>query len=691
MTAPPTPTPRRRLRRRGRRHGGNGHRRRLRRGRIGIDVVARSGESHDRHPLGRLGHEPVPDRGRDRSAVHLRDAGDVAHRPGSIGIAHPDTRHELGHVAAEPRIRRVLGGSRLAGGGAIAQAGGRPRPVIDDALQDPCRRVGVLRGQDLAAHAGEPAERPLEDLPVGTGDPVDRRRLHVGASRGERGVGRRHLQRRDLRRSETDRAHGGQPGSDTHPVGDLGDGLGPHLDRELREDRVHRAGRRVLDRHRPGGLVARVRQTPWLPVRLAERIRDRDRRGTGPDLERRDPTLQGRDEDERLERASRLSPGLRGEVELAPREAPAAHHRADRTVPRIDRDERRLWVGPGGEGGADRALGGSLPLHVEGGSNAQPASVEGVQSVAGLQVQSHVLHEVRRRRAHARFLGEAEGPSPQQLSTRGTDRPDVRHPRQGEVTSEAGLLRVLERIARRRCRDQAGERRRLQEREVLRITIEVRASRSLDAVRTVSEVDGVQIPTQDLVLGGRVLELDGEDRLPHLARHRSLRPRQHVLHVLLRDRRTTLAQRPAGEVPPRRAYQGHLVDTVVPVEIRVLDRHHGLAQRLRHLRERDQDPVDARVQLRDLVAVAIEEDRRLREWRDLGERRRRVQGDERPRGGDQREEDREDRDPGDQAPSAHREGRRGRDPDVTTRGARSDGAGRGGAGGTHGGRKELPR
>ena len=130
----------------------------------------------------------------------------------------------------------------------------------------------------------------------------------------------------------------------------------------------------------------------------------------------------------------------------------------------------------------------------------------------------------------------------------------------------------------------------------------------------------------------------------------------------------------------------------MPVEVRVLDRDHGLAQRLGHLRERDQDPVDVRVQLRDLVAVAIEEHRRLRERRDLGERRRRVQGDERPRGGDSNGRRTERI-----AIQATRRPRLiGRDGAVATqtsptRGARSDRAGRGGAGGTHGGRKELPR
>ena len=159
-----------------------------------------------------------------------------------------------------------------------------------------------------------------------------------------------------------------------------------------------------------------------------------------------------------------------------------------------------------------------------------------------------------------------------------------------------------------------------------------------------------------------------------LARHRSLRPRQHVLHVCLRDRRTTLAQRPTVRFRHVALDQGHLVDTVVSVEIRVLDRHHRLAQRLRHLREGDEDPVDARVQLRDLVAVG---DRGAPSFpRAAGSRKRcrRVKARRappwwRPAG---RGRSRGSRSRATTAPPAHQEGRQGRGPRVTA-GARSDG------------------
>ncbi|HUF60319.1 MAG TPA: hypothetical protein VMR89_12715 [Actinomycetota bacterium] len=65
------------------------------------------------------------------------------------------------------------------------------------------------------------------------------------------------------------------------------------------------------------------------------------------------------------------------------------------------------------------------------------------------------------------------------------------------------------------------------------------------------------------------------------------------------------------------------------VEVGVLDRHHGLSEGRWHLRERDQDPVHARVELRDLVPGTVEEFGRLLQGRDVRQLGRHEQCGER--------------------------------------------------------------
>ena len=60
-----------------------------------------------------------------------------------------------------------------------------------------------------------------------------------------------------------------------------------------------------------------------------------------------------------------------------------------------------------------------------------------------------------------------------------------------------------------------------------------------DAVRTATEVNGVQIRGEDVVLGPLVGHLRGDDEFLHLSRQRTLRADKRLLDVLLRDGRAT--------------------------------------------------------------------------------------------------------------------------------------------------------
>ena len=404
----------------------------------------------------------------------------------------------------------------------------------------------------------------------------------------------------------------------------------------------------------PGRLVARVRDRPGLPVRLAERIRDRHRRRPVPDLERRDPPLQRGEQDERLERAPRLAPSLGGEIELAPAEAPPPDHRADRAGPRIDRDERRLRIVRGGQRGVDRALGGSLPVHVEGRANAQAPPVERVQPVARLQIAPDVLHEVRRppsaldgssvsrsgracsRSARSRHRSTRPRPSE---SGRSCDSdappPGVRTdrgptaPRSDRRAWPTGGASDPSRRDRSTCAPLPGRRRR-----------RARSRPCSGTPRGSPRLDDVCSSFTARIASRTFRAIECSEPVRTFFTYCWVIVDPPWLMEPLRD------------VRQRRADHRRHVETVVTVEVGVLDRHHGLSERHRHLGERDQVPIDIGVQFRDLVPVAIEEHGRLRQGRDVGQLRRHVKGDERSRDGHERQEDREDRDQDDAPTSA---------------------------------------
>src|ERR671923_173146 len=99
---------------------------------------------------------------------------------------------------------------------------------------------------------------------------------------------------------------------------------------------------------------------------------------------------------------------------------------------------------------------------------------------------------------------------------------------------------VLIRIVMTRARDQPREHRGTREPQILGVDPEERPSGRLDTVRATTEVDGVQVPGQDLVLRQPILELPREGGLAELPAERPLPAGVQVLHELLGDRRAPL-------------------------------------------------------------------------------------------------------------------------------------------------------
>jgi hypothetical protein len=155
--------------------------------------------------------------------------------------------------------------------------------------------------------------------------------------------------------------------------------------------------------------------------------------------------------------------------------------------------------------------------------------------------------------------------------------------------------------------DDAGEQRRLGQREAARARAEERARRHLDAVGPLSEIDGVQVVGEDLVFGPALLELVGEHRLAQLARERLggalVGGQVGVLDELLGDRRAALHGVAGAQVAHEGPGDGGVVDAGVLVEAAVLDGHDGLFEHRRDLARRHDDPALVAAQHRQQVGL----------------------------------------------------------------------------------------
>ena len=183
-----------------------------------------------------------------------------------------------------------------------------------------------------------------------------------------------------------------------------------------------------------------------------------------------------------------------------------------------------------------------------------------------------------------------------------------RSARQYLVAPPQGGRRVVERVVVGRRLRQAGEKRRLLERQPARRNREVRLGGRLDPVGVVAVVDVVEIRVEDRVPRPGAGELDGETGLDDLALQRPLAGQVEVADQLLRDGRAALDDATGAHVRDQRAEDPLRVDATVLVEAPVLDRY----RRLRHPRAdrvaRDRRPVlDGRQDADQIAVRAVDE------------------------------------------------------------------------------------
>ena len=320
-----------------------------------------------------------------------------------------------------------------------------------------------------------------------------------------------------------------------------------------------------------------------------------------------------------------------------------------RTAPSlgIDRHQRCRGAARVVQAGRDGFLG--VPLHprVERRRHLQPATEDRSLTIDIDQLPPRVVEEVPELGGEVQadldrvHLDVLAGEPRREL---GREVALGRHPLEDVVPPFEGRGLLLLGVVVRGALDHRREERRLVHGELGRVLLEERLRRGLDAVRAPTEVDGVEVLGQDLVLGELALDLDRQQALANLLPERPWRDdvgldaglgillvlaRVDVLHELLRDRRTALHDLLLDQVGPRRAEDADDVHARMLVEALVLDRDHGVLQLFGHLRERDDRPVDRRVQRRDLVTTAVvdvgglERRRRLRQLElrvDVGQR-----------------------------------------------------------------------
>ena len=240
-----------------------------------------------------------------------------------------------GIEADEPRVGVVVHGAGLAGERPLCgEAGGSLRRSADqNAPQQVRHHVRGVRPDDVHGLGAV----LLEQVPAAVEHSQHLEWLHPDALIGEDGVRARHLEQRRVARAKRNRQIWREVLLESKPLRVGEDVPGSKRVHHLDGRHVARLLERVAQRDRAFELVIVIVRAVNLtvPGGVADRRVHQDRRG-------REPAIDRRGVDDRLEGRPELPVRLHRPVELAAVEAPPAHHRLDLAGTVIERDERAL-------------------------------------------------------------------------------------------------------------------------------------------------------------------------------------------------------------------------------------------------------------------------------------------------------------------------------------------------------------
>src|SRR5882757_6603437 len=111
------------------------------------------------------------------------------------------------------------------------------------------------------------------------------------------------------------------------------------------------------------------------------------------------------------------------------------------------------------------------------------------------------------------------------------------------------------------------------------------------AVAVLPQEDLIDVGIHEIGLAEMGVEGNGHGRLAHLAYRRTPRVEKVVLDELLGQRAAALLNLTRAQIGPHRTRNPERIDTVMTVEIAVLDCRQSGGQQRRHLLGRDDDPV----------------------------------------------------------------------------------------------------
>ena len=356
----------------------------------------------------------------------------------------------------------------------------------------------------------------------------------------------------------------------------------PHLQRQPRRHCIHRLRQRRAHRHLPEVFAIVVARRPTAD---ADRqiLDDAVGRVTG---------FQRGQVDERLEGRAGLARRFHGAVELRLRVAASADHRQQGTVAvehhcrRFARLQRLPARGDEllDDGGGvrlhaaierrldDKAFGTGGDAHYVSGRQLLHDVVDGVVGIC----RSGTLRAVERVRD---LIGRLA------LLVLGYEA-RLLHLRQHETRARPRDARIGERRILRGRLQQAGDHRRLAERQVARRFAEVAPRRRVDAVGAAAEVDAIEVELEDVGFRQPRLEPQRQRELLELAREGAVGAEIEVLGQLLRQRRAALHGSPFAQVGDRCAHHAQRVDAVVVVEALILGGDHRVGNVARQQIER---------------------------------------------------------------------------------------------------------